>query len=106
MADEVGVGVIGAGYWGSNLIRNFVHANGWDLRWVCDLDPERSARALGKRTAVAVTTSLDEVLGDAGVAAVVVATPADTHAHLTTQALAADRHVLVEKPLASSLPEG
>jgi predicted dehydrogenase len=47
-----------------------------------------------------------EVLGDAGVAAVVVATPADTHAHLTTQALAADRHVLIEKPLACSLTEG
>ena len=106
MADQVGVGVIGAGYWGSNLIRNLVHASGWDLRWVCDLDPERTARALGKRTAVAVTTSLDEVLGDASVAAVAVATPADTHADLTRQALAAGRHVLVEKPLACSLTEG
>jgi predicted dehydrogenase len=106
VADELGVAVIGAGYWGANLIRNLVHAEGWDLRWVCDVDSEVARRALGKRTAVAVTGSLDEVLGDTEVAAVVVATPADTHARLAIQALAADRHVLIEKPLASSAIEG
>jgi predicted dehydrogenase len=106
VVDELGVAVIGAGYWGSNLIRNFLHAGGWDLRWVCDLDEDRARQALGKRSAVAVTASLDEVLGDTEVVAVALATPADTHAQLTLQALATDRHVLVEKPLASSLTEG
>jgi len=106
VVDELGVAVIGGGYWGSNLIRNFVHAEGWDLRWVCDLDEELARRALGKRSAVAVTTSLDEIIGDLHVAGVVIATPADTHAQLAMAALAAGKHVMVEKPLASSLGEG
>lgn len=106
MADELGVAVIGSGRWGSNLIRNLIHTDGWDLRWVCDRDEETARHALGKRSAVAVTSSVDEVLQDADVAAVVVATPAEAHAQLTTRALTADRHVLVEKPLAASLDEG
>jgi predicted dehydrogenase len=106
MVEELGVAVIGTGRWGSNLIRNLMYAEGWDLRWVCDVEEDIARRALGSRTAVAVTTSLNEVLADPDVAAVVIATPADTHAQLTTKALAADRHVLVEKPLASSLAEG
>jgi predicted dehydrogenase len=106
VADALGVAVLGGGYWGSNLIRNFLHADGWDLRWVCDLDEDRARRALGNRTAVSVTASLDDVLDDADVVAVAVATPADTHAQLSLRVLATDRHVLVEKPLASSLMEG
>lgn len=106
MADELGVAVIGSGRWGSNLIRNLIHADGWDLRWVCDLDQEIARRALGKRSAVAVTSSVEEVLGDPDVDAVVVATPAETHSRLSEQALRANRHVLVEKPLACSVTEG
>ncbi len=106
MTDELGVAVIGSGRWGSNLIRNLTHAEGWDLRWVCDLEAEAARRALGKRAAVAVTASLEEVLDDPDVLAIVVATPADTHAALTTQALESERHVLVEKPLAASLMGG
>jgi predicted dehydrogenase len=103
---RLGVAVIGAGHWGANLIRNLAHAEGWDLRWVCDLDEGQGHRALGTRSAVGVTSSLDQVLGDAEVAAVVVSTPADTHAGLATEALRAGKHVMVEKPMASSVDQG
>jgi len=106
LAEELGAAIIGGGYWGSNLIRNFVHSEGWDLRWVCDLNEDVARRALGKRSSVAITTSLDEAIGDPRVVAVVVATPAETHAELAMRALAAGKHVMVEKPLASSFQEG
>lgn len=106
MTDELGIAVIGSGRWGSNLIRNLLHADGWDLRWVCDLDEQLARRALGKRTAVAVTSCVDEILADHEVAAVVVATPAETHGELATEVLNANRHLLVEKPLACSVGEG
>ncbi len=106
MTDELGVAVVGSGHWGANLIRNLMHTDGWDLRWVCDRDEDLARHALGRRTAVRVTSEIDELFTDPDVAAVVIATPADTHAPLTTRALTAGRHVLVEKPLAASLSDG
>jgi len=101
-----GIAVIGAGYWGPNLIRNLQAHPEWDLRWVCDLDSERAARAVGQAPGVRVTTSLDDVLDDPAVVAVAVATPAATHTAVVLSSLEAGRHVLVEKPLAPSLAEG
>jgi predicted dehydrogenase len=104
--DELGVAVVGAGYWGPNLIRNFDRVAGWDLRWVCDLDAERACRVLGKRSGVAVTESLAEILDAPDVDAVAIATPPGTHATLAIEAMDAGKHVLVEKPLASSVADG
>jgi predicted dehydrogenase len=82
MADDagapVGVAVVGAGYWGPNLIRNFLACPATDLRWVCDLDPTRARGILGHRDDVRVTTSLDDLLDDPGLEAVAIATPAAT----------------------------
>jgi predicted dehydrogenase len=100
------VAVIGAGYWGPNLIRNFEACPVADLRTVCDLDIERARRVLGRHTTVAATTSLEEVLADEDVEAVAVATPARTHLEIVLAALDAGKHVLVEKPLAASVAEG
>ncbi len=102
----MGVAVIGAGYWGPNLIRNLQAHPEWDLRWVCDLDAERAQRVVGHAPGVRVTTSLDDVLDDPEVIAVAVATPAATHTAVVLGCLEAGRHVLVEKPLAPSLAEG
>jgi predicted dehydrogenase len=98
----IGVGVIGYGYWGPNLVRNLAEAQGASLAAVCDLRPERLALAARRHPGVRLTTDWRDLLADPGVAAVVVATPLATHFDLALAALRAGRHVLVEKPLAAS----
>ncbi|MCD9196895.1 Gfo/Idh/MocA family protein [Aeromicrobium wangtongii] len=100
-ANKLGVAVIGAGYWGPNLARNFRASADWDLRAVCDLDLDRARSVAGD--GVAVTTSLDEVLARPDIDAVAIATPARTHQAMAMPALEAGKHVVVEKPLADSL---
>lgn len=92
--------VVGAGYWGPNLVRNFLACPDTDLRWVADLDRERAAKAVGPRSTVRVTDQLETVLNDRRVDAVAVATPAWTHFEVALACLEAGKHVLVEKPLA------
>jgi predicted dehydrogenase len=103
--DSLGFAVVGAGYWGPNLIRNAQACERLRLRWVCDLDSERAARVVGPYSTVQVTASLDDVLNDPDVDALAVATPAGTHLQVASAALEAGKHVLVEKPLASSYAE-
>ena len=100
------VAVIGAGYWGPNLIRNFSASPHTELRRVCDLDVERARRVVGTQSTVSVTGSLDEVLNDPEIEAVAIATPARTHLEVALAALHAGKHVMIEKPLASSVAEG
>ncbi|NUP46700.1 MAG: Gfo/Idh/MocA family oxidoreductase [Catenulispora sp.] len=101
-----GIAVVGAGYWGPNLVRNLFAAPDWDLRWLCDLDTERAAKVAAPYSTVRVTGVLDDVLADPAVTAVAVATPARTHRDVALTALRAGRHVLVEKPLAATRAEG
>jgi predicted dehydrogenase len=101
----LGVAVVGAGYWGPNLVRNFRALPTFDLAWVCDLSRERALQAIGPRSTVRATDSLDDVLGDPEIDAVAVATPAGTHTEVVLACLDAGKHVLVEKPLATSVAE-
>lgn len=105
-ARPLGVAVVGAGYWGPNLVRNFAASSATELRWVCDASPDRAAVAVQHRTGVKITDSLDEVLDDPAVEAVALATPAGTHSELALACLNASLHVLIEKPLACSVAEG
>ena len=105
MSSKLGVAVIGAGYWGPNLVRNFVGMHDVALRWVCDLRPGRRQYIAERYPAVPLTDRVDEVLADASVDAVVIATPVSTHADLACRALSVGKHVLVEKPLAASVSE-
>jgi predicted dehydrogenase len=98
--------VIGAGYWGPNLIRNFGTSPDWDLVAVCDLDTARAEAVVGTRSGVLVTDDLDEVLRREDVDAVAIATPARTHRPIAEAALRAGKHVVVEKPLADSVSAG
>ena len=103
MSDRpVTVGVVGLGYWGPNLARNFAALDGCELRWCCDAQPDNAHKAPpGSR----VTTDLGEVLSDPELDAVVVATDVPSHARLATEVLRAGKHCFVEKPLAQSTPE-
>lgn len=100
------VGVVGAGYWGPNLARNFAMSTDWDLVAVCDTDGER-AQGLARRTGnPQVVTSVDELLGGQQLDAVAIATPARTHHPIAMQAIDAGKHVVVEKPLADTAERG
>lgn len=102
----VGVAIVGAGYWGPNLLRNFCAHDGADVRWLCDLDTDRARAVVGRYSTVGVTGDLDQVLADPSVEAVVVATPAATHAGIGLAAIESGRHVLIEKPLATTGADG
>jgi predicted dehydrogenase len=103
---SLGIAVVGAGYWGPNLVRNFRSSSDWDLVAVCDVDAARAGRVVGPRSTVDVETSLERVLGRDDVAAVAIATPARTHSAIALAAFEAGKHVLVEKPLADSYTIG
>lgn len=98
---ELGVGIVGLGYWGPNLIRNFSASPAFELRALCDLSDERRAWAAAQFD-VPVLADFDDLLATPGIDAVVIATPPQTHAQMALAALEADKHVLVEKPLATS----
>jgi predicted dehydrogenase len=104
--DQIGVAVVGAGYWGPNLVRNAAATPQLALRWLCDLDESRARKVLGPYSTVQTTSSFDDVLDDPTVAAVAIATPASSHFELVRAALEAGKHVLVEKPLTPSVDEG
>ena len=98
----IGIGVIGYGYWGPNLVRNFAECRGAAVRMVCDQKAERLQQVERRYPGVKVTTSPSELIHDPSVDAVVVATPVVHHFELAMMALRAGKHVLVEKPMASS----
>src|SRR6476660_9347453 len=97
----VRVAVIGCGYWGKNLVRNFAELG--SLTAICDPD-RATATELSQRFAAPVR-DLDDVLGDSGIDAVAIAAPAVQHAALATAAIEAGKHVFVEKPLALTAVE-
>ncbi|MEU2392344.1 Gfo/Idh/MocA family oxidoreductase [Streptomyces sp. NPDC007369] len=106
LVKPLGVAVVGAGYWGPNLVRNFQASPEFRLRWLCDLDVDRARRVLGGYSTVQATSDLRAVLADPAVDAVAVATPAGTHLDVALAALRAGKHVLVEKPLAATYEDG
>ena len=99
------VALVGYGYWGPNILRNYMDLASADLRWACDTRLERCESAATRYPSVRVTTSCDEVLADPEVEAIVIATPISTHYDLTMRALGAGKHVFVEKPMATSVCE-
>ena len=97
------LGLVGCGYWGKNLLRNFRDLG--VLAYVCECDPENQRKAGELAPEVPVLSSFEELLATE-VQAVALATPAVTHFELARQALRAGKDVFVEKPLALRLEEG
>src|SRR5262245_24129065 len=104
-SDMIGVAVFGAGAWGVNHVRAFARAKDAELVAVCDPSPESRARAHELAPRARLHTDAAEVLQAPDVDAIVVATPAMSHAVVARAALEAGKHVLVEKPLALSVRE-
>jgi predicted dehydrogenase len=100
------IGVVGLGYWGPNLARNFDRLPGAELRWICDQSQESLMRWSASFPDARASQDLDELIGDPELDAVVVATHVPSHAALAVRALGAGKHCFVEKPLAYSVAEG
>lgn len=101
----VNIGIIGLGYWGPNLVRNFSAANNTAVRCVADMDEARLGRIHSMYPAMDTCKTADEVIARNDIDAVVLATPIKTHYELAKKALLAGKHVLVEKPMATSRAE-
>ena len=101
----LGIGVVGAGYWGPRLIRNFEANPGSRVRAVCDLDPNRLSSVTRTAPDLFGTTRLEELLARSDIDAVAVATPVGSHYEIARRVLESGRSVLVEKPLAASVAE-
>lgn len=101
----LGIGLVGYGYWGPNLARNINATDGMRLAAVCDTNPSTLARALRLYPGAVGYSDLFEMIKDPAVDAVVVASPVRTHAAIALAAMEAGRHVLVEKPMATTSSE-
>jgi len=100
VSDKVRVGVVGLGYWGPNLARNFDRLANAELAYCCDLDAANLDRARGLYPNAVITDDLDTLLGDDALDAIVVATSVPTHYALGKRVLEAGKHAFIEKPIA------
>lgn len=100
--ENVVVAQIGCGYWGPNVLRNFSAQQDCWVKFVAEINPERQAYVRANFPRSEVVTSLDSILNDSEIDAVIVATPASSHHALTKQVLESGKHAFVEKPLATS----
>lgn len=105
MSSKINVGVVGCGYWGPNLIRNFAALSDCRLRAVCDMNTERLRHVQALHPGVEAFTDFGRFLEQDRLDAVVIATSVGLHHRMAKAALLAGKHVLVEKPLAASTAE-
>jgi predicted dehydrogenase len=101
----INVAVIGYGYWGPNLVRNFSGVEGARLAVVCDVNPKRLGEVKLRYPAVETTARFEDILNNPAIDAVAVATSVHTHYQFARKALEHGKHVLVEKPLTASVSE-
>ena len=100
------LGLIGYGYWGPNLLRNFSESSDVEVAWCADQRQARLQLVKRRYPGVKLTENAQEILNDASVDAVAIATPVSTHHALAKEALLRGKHVWVEKPLTSSVAQG
>src|ERR1700742_1726032 len=99
---EIRVGVVGLGYWGPNLARNFAAIAGCRLSWLCDASEPARTRLAQSFPDARTTDEIERLLEDPELDAIALATPVPTHAELAVRAAQAGKHCFVEKPLATS----
>ena len=99
------VGVIGLGYWGPNLLRNFYKADDSNVLVCCDVNPDRCTKFAKLYPGIGFTRRAEDIFNNPRVEAIVIATPVNTHYSLVKQALKEGKHVLVSKPLTNDLAQ-
>jgi len=102
----IGIGVIGFGYWGPNLVRNFSELQKSKVLAICDARPERLKSAQLRYPGVETTNDFRELMDHRGIDAIAIATPVSSHYELAMESLKAGKHVLVEKPLTMTSEQG
>ena len=105
MKDKINIGIIGCGYWGPNLIRNFSGLNNCNAVIVSDFKQGRLDFIKTEFPFLKTTTNYSEIINDSTIDAVCIATPVTTHASIAIEALNAGKHVFIEKPMTSSVEE-
>jgi len=105
MGNDLNIGVVGCGYWGPNLIRNFSLLPRCCVKTVCDIEVNRLAHIKKLYPSVATTTKVDDLINDKEIDAIVVATPICLHYKIGIMSLQAGKHTFIEKPMASSSAE-
>src|SRR5262245_1801139 len=98
----INIGVIGYGYWGPNLVRNFAETPGANMAAVADLDPKKLEIVNRRYPAAKTTTNFNDLLADPSIDAVAIATPVHTHFELGMAVLKAGKHLWLEKPMAET----
>lgn len=101
----INVAVIGYGYWGPNLVRNFIENSSTDVSYVCDLDESRLEVFKSKNLPIRTTSNYNNVLKDNNVQMIAISTPVSTHYNLAANALKAGKHVFIEKPMTSNVSQ-
>ena len=99
MGSVMNVGVVGYGYWGPNLVRNFMSLDGLRVKSVSDLNENRLKTLYGQYPSIAITTDYTDLIKDPEIHAIIVATPVSSHYSIAKEALEAGKHCFVEKPL-------
>lgn len=99
MSKPINVAVVGCGYWGPNLIRNFSALPDCQVKYVCDLDAKRLAHMKRLYPGVETTSEFDALIGDKELNAIAIATPVHLHFDLAKKSLSAGKHTFIEKPM-------
>ena len=97
------MGIVGCGYWGPNLVRNFSSIKDCNVIKLCDVDTERIGSMASLYPQIELTTEYKELIEDTKINAIVIATPVRFHFEMAMQSLLADKHTFVEKPMVSNV---
>ena len=101
----INIGVVGCGYWGPNIIRNFNSLKDCRLKTICDLSEDRLSHMKSLYPQAETTTNYDDLINDPEINAIAIATPVHTHFPLAIKSMEAGKHTLIEKPMAASVAE-
>ncbi len=99
------IGIVGCGYWGPNLIRNFQSLAGCNVKKICDIDKEQLSHLQSLYPSIQTTCEFDDIIADRDIQAVVIAVPVRFHYEMAKKSLDSGKHTFVEKPMASSVAE-